>query len=386
MKKTASSLFTAFLLTACSSGSLIDNLPNRAPDYRQSNVSRKIEVPPDLTGGNLDNSLAVNDFTPASVTSYNDYQAARVKRNQRGFIEVLPPLYGVQVVEPAGQLPYIVTAADPSTSWSIVKKYWQNNGIRLTLDNPSIGIMETDWLEDKGDAPKTGISGLLNGLLGFLKDSDERDRYRLRFSRNAQGGTDILLIYSKTEQVAQYDLPSGRKNPAGFKWQLSDNKNPELQLEMTRRIALYLSTALEKMAGVNQSHIQTNQPTAANNSLGMLSTLNDGSPALLLNGRYAQNWRTLGIALDRASFTILSNDYPTGTYRVRYTPQSDKKNQSFFSRLWGSKDAPENQRPEYLVRLSDQGGQSIAIVQTANGGIANPAQAKALLESVYAAL
>ena len=62
-------LGAALLMTACSNTSLRDAIPDRRPDYRQSNVSRQLEVPPDLSGGTLDDQLTVPDMNPASVAS-----------------------------------------------------------------------------------------------------------------------------------------------------------------------------------------------------------------------------------------------------------------------------------------------------------------------------
>ena len=121
----------ALLLAACSNTSLRDAIPDRRPDYRQSNVSRQLEIPPDLSGGTLDDQLTVPDMNPASVATYRAYSQDNAIRDKRGFIEVLPQLYGVQVVEQPGALPYILVAADTSTTWAAVKKYWENNGIRL---------------------------------------------------------------------------------------------------------------------------------------------------------------------------------------------------------------------------------------------------------------
>lgn len=352
MTKKLTLLLTALGLTACSTGSLLDNLPDRSPDYRQSHVGRKIEVPPDLTSDTLNDQLVVSDFTPSSSASYNDYYADRIKRDSRGYIQVLPELYGVQVHENAGQLPYISTAADPSTSWTIVKNYWLNNGVRLAVDNPAIGIMETDWLENQAGKPKAGVSGLLNGLLGFLNDSDQRDRYRMRFTRNVQGGTDITLIYTKSEQVAQYDFQSG-KDPAGYKWQISDNQNPELQLEMTRRIALYLSGALQKQTAPQQAQ------TAANNTNAQFARLNDGQLALVINQPYQQTWQQLKQSAQHAGYRIDKSDYNTGTYHIRVNKQA------------------------YRLRLANNGNnQSIVIVQNASGKAIEPSKAQNILAAL----
>lgn len=378
-------LIVALGLTACSSGSLRDTLPDRRPDYRQSSVGRNIEVPPDLSGTSLNDQLSVSDFNPAAVASYSDYNDARIQRDDRGFIEVLPALYGVQVYEPAGQLPYMIIDTDASTAWQVVRKYWAYNGIRLKVDDPSIGVMETDWLENVGDMPSTGISGFLNNVLGFASDSDERDRYRLRFSRLSPSQTQVALIYSKSEQVAEYDFPTQTTDPSGFTWQLSDTNNPELQLEMTRRIAVFASNELQRSSGLVAATENESAP-ALSTGFAQITTLPDGQPALIMPGNYAQSWRVLGIGLDKASFAILGDDYQNGTYRVRYQPQSDLKTRSYFSSLWGSDDEPASQRPEYLVRLSDQGAQSIAVVQNGDGSPANAAQAEAVFQSVQAVL
>ena len=80
---------SAFVLISCSQKNVLDNF-SRAPDYKTANTSKKIEVPPDLADGNLDDKLTVSDFTPSAISSYNDYYAQKVQRDGRGYIEVLP--------------------------------------------------------------------------------------------------------------------------------------------------------------------------------------------------------------------------------------------------------------------------------------------------------
>ena len=165
VKKHSITLGTILALTACSStGSLTDKLPDRRPDYRQSNVSRTLEIPPDLSRSSIDDQMSVPGLNPSAVASYQAYNEDNVVRNQRGYIEVLPQLYGVQVIEQPGALPYIQVAADTSTTWAAVKKYFETHGIRLKTQEPAIGLMETDWLENLSDLPRTGFSGLLDSI------------------------------------------------------------------------------------------------------------------------------------------------------------------------------------------------------------------------------
>ncbi|UJF23912.1 outer membrane protein assembly factor BamC [Suttonella sp. R2A3] len=373
----------ALLLSACSSGNLNELIPDRRPDYRSSSMVNALEVPPDLTGATIDNTLAIPDLNPSAIASYNAYAAENVTRDQRGYIAVLPQLEGVDVVETPGQLPYIVVNAPPEKVWQAVRRYWSSNGIRLTVNEPAIGLMETDWLVDETELPQTGISGILNSLLSFVSDSGTRDRYRIRFGREAGEQTSVTLLYQQSVEKADYDLQSG-KEPAGFKWTLSDNDNPELQLEMTRRIALFIANEL-KRSQPEQAQDAGNAVPAVNVQLGQLQ---DGTNALVFNSPYQQAWRVLGIALDKASFAIEKADYTSGSYLVQYQPQSEvQQDPGFWSRLWGSEpseQAPAN--PYFLVRLADQGKQSVAVVQTENGAPAPTPAAQNVLESLYAVL
>ena len=382
-------IVAAATLSACSGGSLFDTLPDRRPDYRQSGINRKIEVPPDLSSGQLNDALTVSDFNSSAAVNYSSYENARLRRNDTASVQVLPTLYKVAIEEPDGALPYLVIETDPETAWQVVKNYWQHNGIHLAVVQPDIGIMETEWLEDEPDMPRTGISALFNGFLGFLSDSDERNRYRIRFTRLDPKRTEVRLIHSQSEQVAEYDFQSG-KEPAGFKWQLSAEKDPQRQLEMTRRLALFVSGELKRRSGAptraTDADKRTESPTRDAAQSATLSQLSDGRPALILAPPYARAWRVLGIGLDKASFAITGTDYQSGTYRVRYTPQSDKPSRSLLSRLFESSQKPAARRPQYQVRLAEQGERLVAVVQNGDGTAAQPDKARALLEAVRTAL
>lgn len=368
-------------LSACSGSSNLSSMvPDRRPDYRSSSMENALEVPPDLRDAAIDSRYNIPDMNPSAVASYNAYNDERVQRNQRGFIKVLPPLQGVEVVEQSGELPYIVVNTAPEDVWQMVKRYWNQNGIRLAVDNPSIGIMETDWLLNKAALPSTGISGVLDSLLGFVSDTGERDRYRIRFSRNGVGQTIVTLIYTQSVEKAEYE-GIGKGELSGYSWQLSDNQNPELQLEMTRRIALYIANELQRQGKMGQATDRQAQTFA------QLGQTQNGLNILVFNGSYDQAWRALGNALDNASFAIEQTDYNNGTYRVQYSPQSNAKKTGLWDKLWGSSDDSEqNAQPYYLVRLADQNGQAIAIVQNNDGSNAAPEAARQILEAVYTTL
>lgn len=376
-------ILSTLTITACSSGGNIGDLvPDRRPDYRSSSLENTLEVPPDLLGATIDSQYQIPDLNPTAIANYNTYYNERIQRNQRGMITVLPPLNGVDVVESQGQLPYIVADTAPEVVWRAVKRYWNQNGIRLAVEDPAIGIMETDWLINQADLPSTGLSGILNNMLGFVSDTGERDRYRIRFTRTASGQTEITIIYTQSVEKAEYE-GFGKKDIAGYSWQISDNDNPELQLEMTRRIALYIANELRQRG--------ESKDTQANDTgrFAQMGQSTDGQPVLILNGSYSQSWRALGNALDNASFAILDGSYNNGTYRVQHQPQTAAQSDpGLWDRLWGNNERQDDfsDQPTYLVRLADQGKQSVVIVQNGDGSNASPAQAQRVLETIYTTL
>ena len=245
--------------------------------------------------------------------------------------------------------------------------------------------METDWLENLSDLPRSGISGLLDSIIKLTHDSGTRDRYRVRFSHEGNNQTGVTIVYSQAEEKAVRDTNS--KDPQGFRWSQSDNDNPELQLEMTRRIALFVSAELRRQNDLSQQYGSASNAAAA--GVRAQLTTAGGKPALSIQGNYGQAWRVLGIGLDKASFALEKQDYKSGTYQVQYQPQSAEKAEKtgFWSRLWGSKKPQTaDNAPRYLIRLSDQGDHSLAVVQTPDGKAANDKEARALLETVQSAL
>ncbi|MBV7434353.1 outer membrane protein assembly factor BamC [Cardiobacteriaceae bacterium TAE3-ERU3] len=372
-------------LTACGSGgNLSEIIPDRRPDYRTSSLENSLEVPPDLLGATIDSQYNIPDLNPSAIANYNAYTEERVQRNQRGMIEVLPPLEGVDVIEQNGQLPYIVINAPAEVVWRAVKRYWNQNGIRLAVEEPSIGIMETDWLLNQADLPSTGLGGLLDSLLGFVSDTGERDRYRIRFARNDVGQTVVTLVYTQSVEKAEYEGMS-KKEIAGYTWQITDNDNPELQLEMTRRLAIYIANELRRQDQVSNDQIQQTGATR----FVELGQLQNGNSALIFNGSYDQAWRALAVGLDNASFAIQDADFNNGAYRVQYQPQSQAQaDPGLWDKLWGNSNQATNydNQPIYLVRLADQGDHSIALVQNADGSNASPAQATQILEAIYATM
>jgi len=70
--------------------------------------------------------------------------------------------------------------------WPVLREFWQEMGFIIAVDNPQVGVMETDWAENRAKIPKAGCATpSARPRPGLL--APERDRYRTRVERTADG-------------------------------------------------------------------------------------------------------------------------------------------------------------------------------------------------------
>ena len=65
---------------------------------------------------------------------------------------MLPPNPDAHVVR-AGSERWLVVKATPEAAWAALRDFWIKNGFVLAVEQPAIGIMETDWAESRVDKP-----------------------------------------------------------------------------------------------------------------------------------------------------------------------------------------------------------------------------------------
>ena len=365
-------------LTACSTN--FDTLlPDRRPDYRQSKVVSKLEVPPDLTASTIDDTLVVPEINPTSSASLSAYASERgVDRQQqtKKAGSVLPQRPGV-TLEQDGNRRWLVIAAPPDQVWLKVREFWTSNGFALKRDDPTIGVMETDWVENRADIPQDGLRSLLTKYLDILYSAPTRDKFRTRLEWTADGkNTDVYLSHSGVEEVSVVEAGANSTNT--YIWQRRP-PNPELEAEMINRLTVYPG-ASEKRA--KAQHVKAETTTVPRVRLVEQS----GEKQLLINEDYSRSWRLVGLALDSSNYVVEKQNRDQGLYVVEYR-DPEKENQKpskegFFSKLafWrGKSDAPA-QGTRYQLRLSGQSGQTVVVVRSASDQPDNSSGARQVLE------
>ena len=368
-------------LTACST-SFDTLLPDRRPDYRQGKVTQKLDVPPDLTSSTIDDTLVVPEINPAGSASLSAYASERggQQKPQASKTEAVLPLQPGVTLEQDGNQRWLRVAAPADQVWPKVREFWTSNGFILKRDDPTIGIMETDWVENRADIPQDGLRAILKKYLDILYSAPTRDRFRTRLERSADGkNTEVYLTHSGVEEVAVGGASASASNT--YIWQRRPS-DPELEAEMLNRLTAYLG-ASEKRAEIQKAKAGT-APAGPRVSL----VEQGGESRLIISEDYSRAWRLVGLALDSSNYAVEEQNRSQGLYVVEYR-DPEKENQKPGDEGWLSKLAFWRSKPEappvgtrYRVRLSGQAQQTIVVVRDASDQPDSSAGARQVLEAL----
>ncbi|MES2978163.1 MAG: outer membrane protein assembly factor BamC [Pseudomonadota bacterium] len=333
-------------------------------DYKSTgSKGPSLDVPPDLTQLSRESRYVVPG-APVSASAYQVGQATPAL-----------PLATLNVgdvrIERAGNQRWLVVNRSPEQLWSPVRDFWQESGFLLSLEQQNLGIMETDYAENRAKLPQDFIRNTLGKVLESLYSTGERDKFRTRLEKAPNGGTEIYVSHRGMVETI-IDPRQGNAGSGQTMWQPRP-ADPELEAEFLRRMMVKL--------GVSQEQSRAQIASAAPRQTARVANLNN-SPVVQIDEGFDRAWRRVGLALDRTGFTVEDRDRSQGLYFVRYVePVSDKKEPGFFSKLFGGASAtPEPLK--YRIAVRSQGEATTVSVLNAQGGAETSANAQRIVQVI----
>jgi outer membrane protein assembly factor BamC len=327
-------------------------------DYKSAGKGVSLEVPPDLSQLSRDSRYTVPGGS-VTASSFHVGQAAP------GVPTAASTLGDVRI-ERAGTQRWLVVNRPADQLWGPVRDFWQENGFLLTLDQANLGIMETDWAENRAKIPQDFIRNTLGRLLDSVYSTSERDRFRTRLERSASGGTEIYV--SHRGMIEAYS--NSQKDQTVWQPRAPD---PELEAEFLRRLMVKLGVPQEQSKALVASGVS--KPTSRVATVG-------SAPVVQVDEGFDRAWRRVGLTLDRTGFTVEDRDRVQGTYFVRYVePNADKKERGFLGKLFGPSEkavAPL----KYRITLKSQGESTTVSVLDANGAPETSANAQRIVQVI----
>ena len=331
-------LLGVFGLTAC--GSVMNTDKVNYKTQTDAPPAASLEVPPDLSKINRNKRFDV----PGGTISANELSGGT--KTDAGPLTSPLALADIQVKRAGNQM-WLDIARPPEDLWIAVRDFWKESGFTLVRDEQGIGVMETEWAENRAKLPQDFIRRNLGKVLDGLYSTGERDKFRIRLDRTDSNHTELYVVHRGMVEVYADKLS---KNTV---WQPRAN-DPELEKEFLRRLML-------KLAPVTADSTKAFEGVAAQIGSKLISI--DGKPAVTFNQSFDVTWRRVGVLLDRNGFTVEDRDRKQGIYFVRYVDNPDEAEEGFFSKLFSSsKNSTGPQQYRLRIVSSDNATSTISIL------------------------
>ena len=323
-------------------------------DYKSASSAPSLELPPDLTAPQFDDRYAVSSASELAAKN-----AGRPKQT-----ELLPVTTDARVAR-AGNERWLVVKTTPEQAWSQVRKFWTDTGFVIATEQPALGVMETDWAENRADIPQDILRKYIGKYIDVFYTTYKRDKFRTRIERGVEPGTvEIYVSHRGMEQVPTTKIDNS--TPAGFAWAVMP-PNPDLESEMLSRIMISFGTPQ------TQAFAAASPAAAAAAPVHARIETSDGISKLVVDDPFDRAGRRVGLALDRTGFTVVGRDRSTGVYFVRFSdPDADMarkdREKGFLSKLLTFWKTDEKDKPEqYRIKIVETAPQSTVSVQDPSG-------------------
>ena len=369
-RRPLSSSLTCGLLLAALSGcsSVSDFMAGDKVDYRRSSTKTAgLDVPPDLTQLARENrasgggTVSASSMTTASAASNAVAAAAAVAATPD------PTGRASLRIERLADQRWLVTSISPEMVWPQLKEFWQERGFNLESERSALGLMETDWAENRAKLPQDIIRRTVGKLIDGLYSTGERDQFRTRIERTATGGSEIYISHRGMVEVYN---SSKAENTV---WQPRPT-DPQLEAIFLQRLMMKLGATEEQ----SKAAVLDAQAPATRTRV----IEEQGQVTLQINDTFDRAWRMVGLSLDRTGFTVEDRDRSKGLYFVRYVdPKEINKDQpGFLSRLFSKEKGSGPDVDKYRIAVKAEGERSTASVLNAEGQAATEPIAKRILE------
>jgi outer membrane protein assembly factor BamC len=360
-KRAAVLLTVAGIVTGCGTSSPTSF--NYKSDGRAKEAS--LAVPPNFLDEAADQRSLAPQSGQATLSGLQQVQQAAPN-----LPTVVPPVSGMRIQRDGAERWLVIEGKTPDQVWPQVRRFWQEQGFLLVVDSRDKGVMETDWNETHPQISDGLIRDTLAKATGNSYVTAERNKYRTRLETASNGGTYVFI-----SQKGMREALTGTNNDTS-QWQARPN-DPALENEYLRRLmstlAMNDSGTANAATPIGASGAAGAQAKGGNAAAAAVAAQNvqnasrgpvrneqvpeAASSQMTLPEAYDRAWLRVGIALDRANFTVDDRDRNKGIYFVRYVDPNDKTSaqQGFWSQVFhGRKEMVAKQYQINVRALTDQ--------------------------------
>ncbi|TDR32296.1 outer membrane protein assembly factor BamC [Hydromonas duriensis] len=325
-------LVGALGLSACSS---LDSLSTGSKiDYKSQTKGVSLEVPPGLTDYEKNKQFSL-EGDGVRYSSVNQDPTAQQPTTGNLLVSAAD-----MSIQKSGDARWLVVKRPAEQVWPVLQEFWEENGFSIRSSSPKLGLIETDWAENRASLPQTGLRKILGKALDGLYDTGTRDMFKTRIEPTT-GGVEVYISHRGMEEV----YTSAAKENTIWQPRPADT---QLEAEFLRRLMVKL--------GTNEKEAKAALANSVNNSKG--ATISDNT--LIVADTMENAWRRVGLSLDRAGLSVVDRDYTSRIYYV--TPSPDDK--GIFRKSFGKLNET------YQVKFKSLGAEQTQVSFTDKNGAA----------------
>ncbi|MBL4762613.1 MAG: outer membrane protein assembly factor BamC [Gammaproteobacteria bacterium] len=370
--KATSITLTLLALIACSSAPTT----NSSIDYGSSAIAPNLIVPPDLTVPGGDESVNIPGMEIGRASQQDVVEKSRTATSNKRL--VLPEIATVKI-KGEGKLRWLVVDAEPDVLYEKLLGFWASQEMTLTTQAPLLGMMETDWIDHKTEAPSSSIFGSF--FKSLLTADDNKDRFRTRLERSPIAGkTHVYITHSGLEFMLGGKTNKGQGTLGQAKrkgWQ-SKPRDIELEAEMLSRVVIYLglsdedSRVLLAQAGVEQA--------GAHQASAYLDIDESGLHSIKTKEAIDRVWANTLNVLDQKGIHYQDIDRAAGTIFVK-RDVADDRSKDFFTRMISEK--KKKIHDDMVIKIEVLAGNTVTTIRTKEGAPLTLKTAKYFLQFLF---
>lgn len=325
-------------LAGCSGGG-----SNSRIDYKEAKTLPSLDVPPDLSEPR---DTGVDNVPQLGIGATRAEDGSTVRSSEQQMR-----------VAHDGSTRWLVIDATPAELWPRLRQFFASLGLDIKKDELSVGIMETQWEENRADTPQGFFATMVKKVFKNAYSAGTLDKYRIRLEPAADGHTELFLTHYGLKEVVP-ESQTGELTKSYWEIRPSD---PELANEVLNRLVLFLGGSKE-----TAKKVLTSQPKQAPSRAHI-----DGE-VLVFDEGFSRAWRLTGLALDRMGLVVDDRNRSEGIYYVSGVDQLEdaglEQEEGFFGSLFSS-ESEESKAPEKLQVLLSGGDSSTRIrIRDTQGG------------------
>jgi len=289
-------------------------------NYYSDKSLTSLEIPPDLTQPSYENSFRLSEFVKDIDANTVNLTSNPIENKKSK--DLMLTQSNIEVKK-SGSRRWLVVDKSPEIVWELSKQFLKEKGFVIKKSNKKIGVMETDYLENKPEIPAQSLGFFRSFLASTVSNVSYTlpsvDSYKIRIEPlNDNTKSEVYLSLSSMAEVSTGDDRT--------MWQ-SKEKDNALETEMLYSLMLFLGSdstdAREKIISAKEEgRISVNLSEGLNGYAKLAFKLN-----------LIETWDNLAWALSEANIEVVDKDLKEKTFYIRYV---DNQSIGFMSKIFGT--------------------------------------------------